>query len=70
MKIQDNSKLIFIGDSISDFERARPCGEGLFGGIGKSYVGLVDGLLWTSTPTGWASSSASTTCGGSSTAPS
>ena len=50
MKIQDNSKLIFIGDSISDFERARPCGEGLFGGIGKSYVGLVDGLLRTTYP--------------------
>ena len=50
MKIQDNSKLIFIGDSISDFERARPCGEGLFDGIGKSYVGLVDGLLRTTYP--------------------
>ena len=50
MKIQDNSKLIFIGDSISDFDRARPYGEGLFNGIGKSYVGLVDGLLRTAYP--------------------
>lgn len=45
MKIENGSKLIFIGDSITDFDRARPCGEGLFDAIGKSYVGLVDGLL-------------------------
>ena len=49
MKIQDNSKLIFIGDSISDFERARPCGEGLFGGIGKhsfcAFIGIVKFFL-------------------------
>lgn len=45
MLIADNSKLVMIGDSVTDFERARPRGEGLFGGIGKSYVGLVDGLL-------------------------
>lgn len=45
MKIQNGSKLVFIGDSISDFERARPYGEGLNGGIGKSYVGLVDAML-------------------------
>lgn len=34
-----------IGDSITDFERARPVGEGLFGAIGKSYVTLVDAML-------------------------
>lgn len=47
MKIANNSKIVFIGDSISDFERARPCGEGIahFGSIGKSYVGIVDGLI-------------------------
>ncbi len=45
MLIENNSKLVMIGDSVTDFERARPLGEGLFGGIGKSYVGLVDGLL-------------------------
>ena len=50
MKIENGSKLIFIGDSVTDFERARPCGEGLFGGIGKSYVGLVDALLKTTYP--------------------
>ncbi|MEI6085579.1 MAG: SGNH/GDSL hydrolase family protein [Verrucomicrobiota bacterium] len=42
MKIAPNSKLVFIGDSITDCERARPVGEGLFGAIGKGYVALVD----------------------------
>jgi len=45
MLIQNNSKLVIIGDSISDFERARPVGEGLFGAIGKSYIGLIDAFL-------------------------
>ena len=47
MKIKNNSKLVFIGDSITDFERARPCGEGIahFGSMGKSYAGIVDGLI-------------------------
>lgn len=47
MKIANGSKVVFIGDSITDFERARPCGEGIahFGSIGKSYVGIVDGLI-------------------------
>lgn len=50
MIIQNNSKLVFIGDSISDFERARPIGEGLFGGIGKSYIALIDAFLKTASP--------------------
>ena len=45
MKIAPNSKLVFIGDSITDCERARPVGEGLFGAIGKGYVALVDATL-------------------------
>ncbi|NEW08634.1 SGNH/GDSL hydrolase family protein [Paenibacillus sp. SYP-B3998] len=39
-----------IGDSVTDCERARPVGEGLFGAIGKGYVSLVDGLLNTVYP--------------------
>ena len=35
MKIGPRSKLLFIGDSITDCERARPVGEGLFGAVGK-----------------------------------
>ncbi|MBS0632949.1 MAG: SGNH/GDSL hydrolase family protein [Verrucomicrobia bacterium] len=45
MLLAPRSKLLFIGDSITDCERARPVGEGLFGAIGKSYVGLVEGFL-------------------------
>ncbi|MDB6094770.1 MAG: Lipolytic protein family [Verrucomicrobia bacterium] len=45
MKIAPHSKLLFIGDSITDCERARPIGEGLFGAVGKGYVALVEGLL-------------------------
>ncbi|MDF2985377.1 MAG: family lipase [Eubacterium sp.] len=45
MLIENNSKLIMIGDSVTDCERGRPFGEGLFGAVGKGYVGLVSGLL-------------------------
>lgn len=50
MLIENNSKLVIIGDSVTDFERARPVGEGLSGGIGKSYAGIVDGLINTNYP--------------------
>lgn len=45
MKLAPKSKLVFIGDSITDCERARPVGEGLFNAIGKSYVSIVEGML-------------------------
>jgi lysophospholipase L1-like esterase len=52
MKIAPHSKLLFIGDSITDCERARPVGEGLFGALGKGYVSLVEGLLAAINPAG------------------
>jgi len=45
MQIQPNSKLVMIGDSITDCGRARPVGEGSFGALGNGYVSLVNGLL-------------------------
>lgn len=45
-----HDKLVMIGDSVTDFERARPVGEGLFGAIGKGYVAQVDALLNTVYP--------------------
>jgi lysophospholipase L1-like esterase len=45
MKIGQGQKLLFIGDSITDCDRAKPEGEGLFGALGKGYVSYVDGLL-------------------------
>src|SRR5438128_704275 len=34
-----------IGDSITDSDRARPVGEGLFSAQGRGYVSYVDALL-------------------------
>jgi lysophospholipase L1-like esterase len=46
-KIEPGSKLLFVGDSITDADRARPVGEGLFGAHGTGYVNIVAGLLGT-----------------------
>jgi lysophospholipase L1-like esterase len=45
MKLQNGQKLLFIGDSITDCDRGKPAGEGLFGALGKGYVSYVDALL-------------------------
>ena len=47
MKITKGSKLLFIGDSITDCGRSQPAGEGLFDALGKGYVAQVDALLGT-----------------------
>lgn len=44
MLFEKNDTLLFIGDSISDFDRARPVGEGLFNAWGRSYV--ADAAAW------------------------
>jgi lysophospholipase L1-like esterase len=45
MLLAQHSKLVMIGDSVTDCGRARPVGEGLFGAIGTGYVGYIDALL-------------------------
>lgn len=45
MKIEAGSKLVMIGDSITDADRARPVGEGLGEAYGRGYVMMVNGLL-------------------------
>jgi lysophospholipase L1-like esterase len=50
LRIHPNSKLILIGDSITDCERARPIGEGLFEALGRGYVSLVHSMLSAVTP--------------------
>ncbi|MBQ4581441.1 MAG: SGNH/GDSL hydrolase family protein [Clostridia bacterium] len=45
MLLEKNDTLLFIGDSISDYERARPVGEGLFNAWGRSYVADAASLL-------------------------
>jgi lysophospholipase L1-like esterase len=50
MKIEANSKLVMIGDSITDCGRTQPVGEGLFEAHGKGYVAYVAGLLGAAYP--------------------
>lgn len=50
MKLQQGQKLLFIGDSITDCNRNKPDGEGLFGALGTGYVSLVDAFLQASYP--------------------
>lgn len=50
MTLQQGDKVVIIGDSITDCERARPVGEGLFGALGKGYVSVFDALLQTEHP--------------------
>ncbi|MDR2305149.1 MAG: SGNH/GDSL hydrolase family protein [Treponema sp.] len=45
MVLGKEKKLVMTGDSITDFERKRPVGEGLFEAMGHSYVALVDAFL-------------------------
>lgn len=39
LKIEPNSKLLMIGDSITDCGRAQPVGEGMNDALGRGYVG-------------------------------
>lgn len=50
MLIETGSKLVMIGDSITDAGRARPVGEGLFGGLGQGYPAIVDAILGATCP--------------------
>lgn len=45
MKLEKGQKLLFIGDSVTDCERTKPEGEGLFAALGIGYVSFVNGLL-------------------------
>ena len=45
MLFTKNDTVLFIGDSISDYSRKRPVGEGLFNAWGTSYVADVGSLL-------------------------
>ena len=45
MVFNKGDKIVFIGDSISDYKRKKPIGEGLFDAYGYSYVANVASLL-------------------------
>ena len=50
MKLTKNTKLVMIGDSITDAGRAQPVGEGMNDAHGRGYVALVDALLGATYP--------------------
>ncbi|SER51696.1 Lysophospholipase L1 [Gracilibacillus ureilyticus] len=50
MLLKQDKKLLFIGDSVTDCDRAKPHGEGLFQALGNGYVSIVDAFLQSSYP--------------------
>lgn len=42
MKLKDSTRLLFVGDSITDSGRGRPIGDG---SLGNGFVSLIDALL-------------------------
>jgi lysophospholipase L1-like esterase len=50
MLIPPNSKLLFVGDSITDCSRARPVGEARKEGLGNGYVNIINGLISSTLP--------------------
>src|SRR5690349_2251259 len=53
LMIGAKEKLVMIGDSITDVERARPIGEGRDPSLGRGYVAMVDALLGAVYPDHW-----------------
>jgi lysophospholipase L1-like esterase len=45
MWLEPNSRLLFIGDSVTDCGRTQPVGEGLRGGLGNGYVSVVNAAM-------------------------
>ena len=50
MQIAAGSKIIMIGDSVTDAGRTQPVGEGLFDPMGRGYVNMVDALIGATYP--------------------
>jgi lysophospholipase L1-like esterase len=50
MLFEKNTKLVMIGDSITDAGRTRPIAEGLFDPLGRGYVTMVEALILTGYP--------------------
>ncbi|NTV35820.1 MAG: SGNH/GDSL hydrolase family protein [Anaerolineaceae bacterium] len=50
MRIEPGSKLVMIGDSITDCDREFPVGEAIKNGLGNGYVNLVNALLTATYP--------------------
>jgi lysophospholipase L1-like esterase len=51
MRIPQHTKLVMIGDSITDCNRARPVGEGVGDALGNGYVSMINALIASTDPT-------------------
>ncbi len=45
MVFENMDRIVFTGDSVTDMERARPVGEGLFDHVGRGYVRVIQNML-------------------------
>ena len=47
MIFKNYDRIVFAGDSITDMGSAQPVGEGLFDNLGRSYVRVIENMLYT-----------------------
>lgn len=45
MIFEDNERIVFCGDSVTDMGSAQPVGEGLGDNVGRSYVRIIENML-------------------------
>lgn len=45
MLFENNDRIVFAGDSVTDMQSAQPVGEGLFDNLGRSYVRVIENML-------------------------
>ena len=45
MIFENNDRIVFTGDSVTDSGRKRPYGEGLWEGLGNGFVRNIDSIL-------------------------
>ncbi|MBE6613917.1 MAG: GDSL family lipase [Ruminococcaceae bacterium] len=45
MLFENGDRIVFTGDSVTDAERKRPIGEGLWEGVGNGYVRQIENIL-------------------------
>ncbi len=50
MIFENNDRIVFAGDSVTDMGSVQPVGEGLFDNLGRSYVRIVENYLVTGYP--------------------
>ena len=50
MIFENNDRIIFAGDSVTDMGSTQPVGEGLFDNTGRGYVRVVENMLYAAYP--------------------